>query len=117
MTGHCTSALMRRETEPCHTRGPTRNNRFGAYQSAILQVLPQKAVVIQGVFGFPCHPVDRPLVHLVLDSSKQHVKWLPYRVLAQKEWSFTCQEFTLFPPAEPNSLEPQIPKQREEQWD
>lgn len=56
-----------RDIQPCCTR---EDRRFGAYQSAVLQVLSQKAVVIQGILGFPCHPVNWPFVHLVLDSSK-----------------------------------------------
>lgn len=58
--------------------------RFGAYQSAVLEVLSEKTVVIQGVFGFSCHPVNWPFVHLMFDSSEQHVKGLPNRILAWK---------------------------------
>lgn len=91
------------DIQTCHTREPRGNNKFGSYQSPVLQVLSQKAVVIQGIFGFPCHPVDWPFVHLVLDSSKQHVKGLPNRILHRKEGVSPERNF---------SLETQRPEQR-----
>lgn len=78
-----------RNTQPCCTGEPRGKYSFGAYQSPVLQVLSQEAVVIQGIFGFPCHPVDWPFVHLVLDSSEQHVERLPDGILAQKGRSVT----------------------------
>lgn len=93
----CTCALvMGAETS---SPGVQEDRRFGTYQSAVLQVLSQKAVVIQGIFGFPCHPVNWPFVHLVFDSSKQHVKGLPNRILAWKEG----QKFSFLLPAEPQA--------------
>lgn len=89
-----------------HNRG----QKIWAYQSAVLQVLSQKTVVIQGIFGFPCHPVNWSFVHLVFDSSEQHVKGLPNRILAWKG----RREIQLAPPRRAPGLETWISSRTED---
>ena len=54
------------------------------HQGAVLHVLSEQAVVVEGVLGFPRHCVNRTLVHLVLDGPEQHIQRLPCRVLGEE---------------------------------
>lgn len=55
-----------------------------SYQRAVLYVLPQQPVIIQGVFGFPSDGINWPLVYLVLYSPEKHVKGFSCRILQKQ---------------------------------
>lgn len=62
-----------------------------SHQSPVLQVLSQKAVIIQGIFGFSCYPVHWSLIYLVLNSTEEHIQRLADRVLAEIERGSTLE--------------------------
>lgn len=56
-----------------------------SYHSAIVDVLPQKVAVVECPFGFSCHSVHWPFVHLILYGSVEHVERLARHLLTDRQ--------------------------------
>lgn len=62
------------------------------YQGLVVNLLPDELVLAEGVAGFSCDRVDRPLLHLLLYGTVEHEERLAGALLEEKHAGAMMEE-------------------------